>query len=424
MVGSSRDAAALALGLVPGAGIHVDRVGQREALGDARETGGDQRGEREVGVAGCVGGLQLGVRGRRGHERGLWDEAQRRLAVLDAPERVRAREVAGPAAQQRGDARCGDRGERGQLADDPGEPCLAFGRQAVRVLPAGQQVLLVAQHGAVRMPAVPGCLGCHERCERGPQAVRARRRVDRLSCQQLHVGGCQGIGGADRELHLREAVLRMQLADHDAVGIEVGQELRAELVHLEHRERSVDRPVVRRRELGIGMADEPLELEPGPHLEPGLGGPLDLSLERTALAVHRASAVLLEEAARGPRERGLARELSHPVRRRTESEVARRRRERLVRERDPVGRREHGEERRDSHAALHRLVELSERHRPRARDAVVVRERDRQAAYAVKSEHRSVACRVCGVLRLARELRSDEPVVCGQPFADPPREAG
>ena len=421
--GQQRDAVLLSLGIGPRSRVDVDRVGQRQPLGDPGESCRDDRGEREVGVARRVRRLQLDVRAVRGDEHGLGHEAQRGLAVLDAPERVGAREVAGSASQQRGHARGGDRRERGQLADEPREPGLAFRREPVRAVTAGEQVLVVAHDRAVGVPAVAGRLGCDERCERRAQPVRARRGVDRLSCQQLHVGGCQWIGRADRELHLGEPVLGVQLADHDAIGIEVGQELRAELVHLEHRERPVDRPVMGGRELGIGVADEPLELVAGLQLETHRGGGLDLSLERVALAVDGATAILLELAPGSPRERGLAREAPHPVVCRTQPEIARGRGERLMPEGDPVRGREHREERRDAHAALDRVLELRERHRPRAGDAVHVRERDRETADALESQHRSATRRLCAVAALGLVVMHESHVLL-QLLADAPREAG
>ena len=89
----------------PAARILADRVGQRQPVLDAAEPAGEHRGEPEVGVARGIGGLELDVRVLRADRLGAGHEAQRGLAVVDAPEGVRAREVAGAQADQRGHAR-------------------------------------------------------------------------------------------------------------------------------------------------------------------------------------------------------------------------------------------------------------------------------------------------------------------------------
>jgi hypothetical protein len=60
--------------------------------------------------------------------------------------------------------------------------------------------------------------------------VCTRGRVDRLAREHLVVGGGDGIRGHEAELHLRQPVLGVQLADPQSVGAEVAQELDDELV--------------------------------------------------------------------------------------------------------------------------------------------------------------------------------------------------
>ena len=79
------------------------------------------------------------------------------------------------------------------------------------------------------MPAVADPFGRDQRCEGRAQAVGASGGADRLAREQLIVGRAERILGVERELELRPGVLRVNLADPEAVGVEVGEQLREEL---------------------------------------------------------------------------------------------------------------------------------------------------------------------------------------------------
>ena len=132
------------------------------------------RGQTEVGVARRVGGLELDVRVLRADRLGTRDEAQRGLAVVGAPERVRAREIARPQTDQRGHARRRHGDDAREVAQDARDECLALRRHALRAVAAGEQVAAVLEDRHVEVPAVADAVGRDERRERGAQAVRAR----------------------------------------------------------------------------------------------------------------------------------------------------------------------------------------------------------------------------------------------------------
>ena len=148
--------------------------------------------------------------------------------------------------------------------------------------------------------------------------------ADRLAREQLVVGRRERIGRVERELELRPAVLGVDLADAESVGVEVGEQLGEELAHVEHRVRAVDRAAVRRHGLVGVLADEPLELEPGLELVAQAGGALDDALERRAVAVLPARALLQPELAGRPGEGRLAGELDDALGHGLDAEVARR----------------------------------------------------------------------------------------------------
>jgi hypothetical protein len=229
------------------------------------------------------------------------------------------------------------------------------------------------------MPPVADALGRDERGEAGLEPKLERGRVDGLAREQLLVGGLERVRRAEVELELREPVLGMQLADLQAVGGEILEQLGGERVDLQQRVRAVARPLVRRRELVVApLADEELELVAGLDLEAGVGHTLHLCLERGALVIGPRRAVVPELAPGRPREARLAGERLGALQHRQQPDVSRGVGQALVRERDRVVRVHDREQRRDADAARRDVLDAVDRHRARAWDAVVVGPDDRQ----------------------------------------------
>lgn len=229
------------------------------------------------------------------------------------------------------------------------------------------------------MPAVADALGRDERGEARFEPQLERGRVDRLAREQLLVGSLERVRRAEVELELREPVLGMQLADLQAVGGEILEQLGGERVDRQQRVRAVAGAVVGRRELVVVvLADEELELVAGLDLKAGVGRAPHLSLEHTALVIGPRRAVVPELAPGRPREARLAGERLGALQHRQQPDVARRVGQVLVRVRDRVVRVHDREQRRDADAARGDLLDTVDRHRARARDAVVVGPDDRQ----------------------------------------------
>ncbi len=112
----------------PRSGVGLLGFAQRQPFGEAGGARGEQRGQRQVRVGRGVGRLQLDVGVVRPEQRRPGHVAQRRLPVLHAPEAVRAGEVARSQPGQRPEAGGGDRGQRGQVAQQPGEVARALAR--------------------------------------------------------------------------------------------------------------------------------------------------------------------------------------------------------------------------------------------------------------------------------------------------------
>ena len=175
-LGEAPHAALVALLRRPAAGILEDRVGQLEPVLDAAEPAGEHRREPEVGVARGIGGLELDVRVLGSDRLGARNEAQRGLSVVGSPERVGAREVARPQADQGRHARCGDGDHSLQIAQDAGDEGLALGRHALGAVAAGQQIAAVLVDRDMKVPTVSDALRRHERCEGGSAAHWRGRR--------------------------------------------------------------------------------------------------------------------------------------------------------------------------------------------------------------------------------------------------------
>ena len=77
----------------------------------------------------------------------------------------------------------------------------------------------------------------------------------------------------------------MQLADLEIVRLEVGQQLRGELVDIKQRVRAVRGTAMSRLQILDVAADEELELVAGPNLKAELGRAVDLRGEHAALVV-------------------------------------------------------------------------------------------------------------------------------------------
>jgi hypothetical protein len=285
------------------------------------------------------------------------------------PERVRAREAAGPQPQRRGDARGGDRGQGRQVAQQPGEVTRTFPGQ----LPGSvEQVAPLAVDRGVQVPAVAGRAEADQQGEADGEAVHARGGVDGLAGEQLVIGGGDRIGGGQRQLQLRDAVLGVQLADPQAVGREVVQEGPDEAVEPDEGVRAVGGPGMAGSGQDVGTAggsDGELQLVAGPEFEPALLGLGNLRFEDGALAVGPGIAVPGELPHGRPGERGLPGELDHGH----EPDVPGGRREAGVGVGDGVVTVEDGEERGRPDATRGGIGEPGHGHDPRARDAVVVR---------------------------------------------------
>ena len=272
--------------------------------------------------------------GRAGHQ------AQRGLAVLHAPEAVGAGPVAGRRRSSEPVLGAVTADDAGQLAEQPGEVGRADVGQPVRAV-AGEGVAPVADQRGVQVPAVAGAGGGGDRREADPQPVRAGGGVDGLADQHLGVARGQRVLGGQGELDLGPAVLRVQLADLDPVGVEVdaaagGRTRRRRAA----RWRSTPGRGARARTSVVASRDDDhLDLEAGPHLEAGLGRGGDLALEHGALVVGPRAAVGGELATVRPGQPGLPgqrHDAADGVDHRHQPHVARRRRQPLVGEGDAV----------------------------------------------------------------------------------------
>ena len=330
--------------------------------------------------------------------------AQGRLAVLDAPERVRAGEVARPQPDLRRHARRRHGRDRRQLPQQPRDPARALARGG----PAGEQVAPVARHGRVQVPALPDARRRDERREAGAQAVGPRGRVDRLAGEHLVVGRVHRVGGGEAQLDLRQAVLGVELTDRQAVGVDVAQQVGDELVDLQQRVRAVGGTAVRGDRLVLVEPDEELDLEPRGHLETGLGGGRELPLQRAARIERPRRAVGVDDARGSPRERRLAGERDGAVEDGDVAHVARRGRQALVRVRDRVVGVEDRQQRGRAHAAAGRRLDRLDGHGPRSGDAVVVGPDDREAGDARLGQLARETCGIGHAASLTRCLDFDD----------------
>ncbi len=378
--------------------------GSVEPVLDAAEPAGEHRREPEIRVARGVRGLELDVRVLRPDRLGARHEAQRGLAIVGAPEGVRAREVPGTQADQGGHARRRHRDHALEVAQDARDERLALGRHALGSVAARQQIAAVLVDRDVEVPAVADAVGRDQRRERRAQPVGACGRADRLAREQLVVGRIERILGIERQLELRPGVLGVDLPDAEPVVVEVGEQLGEELAHVEHRVRAVDGPAVRSDGLVGVLADEPLQLESGLELVAEAARALDQPLERSPVAVLPAGPLLQPELAGSPGEGGLASELDDALGHGLDAEVARRGIEALDAPVDVVLRIEHGEQERDAHAALDCRGELVDGRRTRALNAVAVAPRDGERANALGlqfgSESREIGAHGCSFGRL------------------------
>ena len=277
----------------------------------------------------------------------------------------------------------------------------------------------------MEVPAVADAVGRDERRERRAQAVGARGGADRLAREQLIVRRRERILRVERELELRPAVLGVDLADAEPVAVEVAQQLRDELAHVEHRVRAVDRAAVRRDRLVGVLADEPLELAAGLELVAQSRRALDDALERRPVAVLPARAFLQPELAGGPREGGLAGQLHDPLGHGLDAEVAGRRVDALDAPGDVIVGVEHGKQEGAAHAAFNGGGELVDGRGARALDAVRIAPGDGEGAYALGlelgSESREIrVAHGCSFGRVL-DIRSREGIHAGRRAGQRPR---
>ncbi len=235
------------------------------------------------------------------------------------------------------------------------------------------------------MPAVAHLAERDQRGEAGPQAVGAGRRVHGLPGQQLPVGRGDRVGGGDVELELPGAVLAVELADGDAVAVEVAQQLLGEGVHGQHLGRAVGGAVVDGTHVAVAFVARPAEVElhlvARQEVEPERRGPGDLPFQDASLVVRPRGAVGRHLPPRHPREPGLPGEPDEPVGDGHQPDVARGGAQRGVLEGDAVVGVEDREQRRDPDPALDGGAVLAGRHRTGAGDAVVVGPHDRDPGH-------------------------------------------
>ncbi len=156
--------------------------------------------------------------------------------------------------------------------------------------------------------------------------------------------------------------------------------------------------------------------QPGLELVAETRGLLDRALERCAVAVLPARALLPPQLTGRPGEGGLARELDDALGHRLEAEVAGRGLEALDAPVDVVVRVEDGEQEGAAHAALDGRGELVDGRRARALDAVAIAPGDGQRAHALGlqfgSESREIrGAHGCSFRRLL-DGRSREGIPC------------
>ena len=178
------------------AGSTCTGVGRLEAALDAVQPGCDQPADRQIGVAGRVGGLQLDVRRGLLHAGEHRRDPQRRLAVVDAPARERPGPVLGDDAVVGVEARRGQPAQTGQVLEHPGHERPRLGRQVARAGGIVEAVAVALPQREVDVAAVARVLRPRLRRQRGGQAMRGRDGADRLAHEQLLVDRGQGAARA------------------------------------------------------------------------------------------------------------------------------------------------------------------------------------------------------------------------------------
>ncbi len=293
---------------------------QRQPLVQPGEAGREHRADREVRVGAGVEALDLGVGGGGPLPGGPRDQAQRGLAVLQAPALVGAGPLRGHQPQVPGRAGAAQHQQLGQRVEDPGEEALGLGGQTVRPGAAVAEVALAAPEAEVQVPAVADRARLDHRREGDPQAVPGGHGPDGVPDQDGGVRGADRALGGDRDLELARGVLGVDLQDAQPLRAEGTQDVPqvvGEVGEPVHPVRGAVRGVLRLLLRGAGEGDHPLDLDGGLEAEPAPG----MCIRDRPLAARVRGAGLGVPVPRGPGPAGLGGQRDDPLQVGVEPEV-------------------------------------------------------------------------------------------------------